>query len=336
MAALREFRGWFGLLSLAMGQVVPSPVAAAAPLPNQARLSWVRAEGAGACPATEVVREGVVKKLGWNPFGEDAPKSFEVVAKRSGRSWQANIYSYDAQKKSAGAREIQSESDDCGELVHAVALALALAIDPEGTLAASPPPAPSTPIAAPPPSPERTPSPPLPPAPARWRATLAGRGLAAFGALPRAAPGAALAATVYGPSRLALSTGASLLPSVHTDSSAPVFGFGLTAAWIDGCFVLFEGMSTAARACAGLRAGVLHAVVYTPVPTDPGDRFWWAAGAGLVAERRVVGPVFVEAGVDAAMPFVRHRFFAENFEPVVFQQSRVIGTGFVGIGVRID
>src|SRR6185295_9317198 len=147
---------------------------------------------------------------------------------------------------------------------------------------------------------------------------------------------AALAATVYGPSRVAVSAGAFLLPSVRTDSSAPVFGFGLTAAWLDGCFVLFDAEWTAARACAGLRAGVLHAVVYTPVPTDPGDRFWWAAGAGLAAEQRVVGPVFVEAGVDAAMPFVRHRFFAENFEPVVFQQSRVIGTGFVGIVLRVD
>src|SRR6185436_2573730 len=114
--------------------------------------------------------------------------------KRSGRSWQASIHSYDAQRKTAGSREIQSEADDCGELVHAVALALAFAIDPEGTLAASPPPASSsTAPAAAAPAPERTSSPPLP-APSRWRAALGARGLAAFGALPRAATGAALAA----------------------------------------------------------------------------------------------------------------------------------------------
>jgi hypothetical protein len=327
-------------MGLAIASCLVSNVAAGAPA-NQARLSWVRAEGAGACPPAQVVRDGVVKKLGYDPFSDDAPRSFEVVAKRESASWRAHIYSHDAQRGTSGFREIQSDADDCAELVGAVALAIALAIDPEGALAAAPP------AAAPPPQRaptvpasqrERVPPAPCPPAapPAGWRATLTARGLAAFGALPRSAAGAAIAATAYGPSRTAFSTGAWLLPSVRTSPDAPIFGFGLTAGWLDACFVLHEGASASARACAGLRAGLIHAVVYTPVPTDPGDRFWWALGSSLAAEQRVIGRVFVEAGIEVMMPLVRYRFFAENFDRTVFEQSRAIGAAFVGVGFRID
>ncbi len=344
MAERPAFIRWFCAVSVLTGSAVMCRVATAAPA-DQARLSWVRADGASTCPGVEVVRDGVVKKLGYSPFGDDASKSFEVVAKRAGRSWQANIYSYDTQKRTSGFREIQSDGDDCAELVNAVALALALAIDPDKTFAApsSPPPSPAASPPAPAPYPhvaasaDRKPSPAaaavLPPA--RWRTSISARGISALGALPRAAAGAAIAATAYGPTRVAVSAGAWLLPSVRSDSSPPVFGFGLTAAWLDGCFVLHEG-ATAIRACAGVRVGALHAVVYSPIPTEPGDRFWWAMGAGLAAEQQLFGPVFVEVGVEAAMPLVHYRFFAENFEPTVFEQARAIGMGFAGIGFRID
>jgi hypothetical protein len=155
------------------------------------------------------------------------------------------------------------------------------------------------------------------------------------GVLPRAAAGAAIGAIAYAPARFALSTGALLLPSIRTDPNAPVFGFGLTAGWLDGCF-LVRAAATSARACGGLRAGVIHAVVYSPTPTEPGDRFWWAAGASLAGEQNVTGPLFVEAGVEAMIPFVRYRFLSENFGPAVFEQPRAVGAAFVGIGFRID
>jgi hypothetical protein len=293
----------------------------------------VRAEGASACPSVETVRDGVMKRLGWNPFADDAPKSFEVVAKRAGNVWQASIYSYD-QRGTSGFREIRSETDDCGELASAVALAIALAIDPDAALASAPAAVPAQPprtIPLPdraPPVSSACPSP-------RWNAAIAARGVGAIGVLPRAAAGAAIGALAYGPARLAFSTGALLLPSVRTEPDAPVFGFGLTAGWFDACFAV-RGASTAARACGGLRAGVIHAVVYTPTPTEPGDRFWWAAGASVAGERIVTGPLFVEAGVEVMVPFVRYRFLSENFGAAVFEQPPVAGVGFVGVGFRID
>ncbi len=334
MPIVRDLRRRFGVVISTIASCALAGLVAAAAVvapSGKVRLAWVRAEGASLCPAVEAVRDNVGRKLGWNPFDDGAPKSFEVVARRSDRVWIADIYSYDAQRGTSGFRQVRSDANDCRELVDAVALALALAIDPEATLGAPAGPRPSPRMATPEPGP-------LPPAavPRAWHSMLTARGLAAVGALPRFALGAAIAATVDGPSRLALSTGAFLLPNVRTEPNAPVFGFGITAGWLDGCFVLHQAANTDVRACSGLRLGALHAVVYTPAPTDPGDRVWSALGASFAADQRLFGSVFIEVGLEATVPLLRYRFFAENLPGVIFEQPPVFGSGFVGIGFRID
>jgi hypothetical protein len=306
-------------------------VANADGVPVRARLSWVRAEGASGCPPVEAVRESVTKRLGRNPFDDNASRSFEIVATRSGNSWEANIHFHDAERATSGFRAIGADSSDCASLVNAVGLAVALAIDPDASLSAGPPPAPpvekpsfAEPIVSHPPEPQRF-----------W-STLSARGIVAPNVLPRWAAGVSLAAAVYGSSRMGISAGALFFPSVHTRSDPASFGFGLTAGWFDGCFLPLRRGTAMVRLCAGVRAGALHAVVYSPIPTDPGDRWWWSAGGGLAAQQQLVDRLFIEAGVEAMLPLIRYRFYAENSGETAFQQSVVMVSGFLGFGFRVD
>jgi hypothetical protein len=316
------------------------PIRAAAD-PNQAstHFAWVRGEGATSCPPADAVRDNVARRLGYNPFGESASRSFEVVASHAGEWWTARIYLNDSARRTSGFREIQSDGDECGALVNAVALALALAIDPEAALApraANPPPGAAPPPAAYSRDPVTPPlSSPLRPTPSSTRPAFAFRALLSPNLLPSWAPGVAISADLQPAARLAVAAGGWFFPSVLASTPTARFGFGLTAAWLDACAVLVEH-PTDLRVCAGPRVGALHAVVYSPAPTSPGDRVWWAAAAGFALKQQLGGRAFVEGGLEADFPLARYRFYVQNSGTTVFQQSAVVGLGFFGLGFRVD
>ena len=89
--------------------------------------------------------------------------------------------------------------------------------------------------------------------------------------------------------------------------------------------------------CAGATAGVLHAVVFSGTPAEPGQR-WTFAAAQLT---RVIIPIYqglvAELGLEITRPLPRRAFFVEG-RPVgmdtVFIQPVVTVAGWAGIGLR--
>jgi len=164
------------------GVVLASSVAAAAPT---GRLIYSRASDVDSCPDEETLRHAVAARVGYDPFFAWARRTVVVNVVRRRQEFVATVNLIDEQSIAHGARELRT-GGECRELLDAVALAIAIAIDPqilahppESSAPVPPPPPPSTVIAAPPPvaappaSPvERGPSPPPSAAPTAFEASI--------------------------------------------------------------------------------------------------------------------------------------------------------------------
>jgi hypothetical protein len=82
--------------------------------------------------------------------------------------------------------------------------------------------------------------------------------------------------------------------------------------------------------------GALHSVVYSPRPSQPGDRFWWAASSELGIRQHVVDRLFVELGAAAVFPLVRHRFVVDSGATPAYEQGPAMVEGFAGFGLQLD
>jgi hypothetical protein len=137
---------------------------------EQARLVYVRSEGAEACPDEVALRLRVVARLSYDPF---SPRASRVVVARidaAPKSLHGSVELVDAQGMSSGKRELSSTRENCDELARAMALSISLAIDPEREQAPrreppAEPAVPPGPPSAPPPAPLRQDSPQSFPAP---------------------------------------------------------------------------------------------------------------------------------------------------------------------------
>ncbi len=288
-----------------------------------ARLSWVRAEGADACPPPEAVAAQVVELLGRDPFGAAPAQHLEAVAERRDGRWRARLY-VRAEGRPVAPREITDDAPDCAPLAAAVSLAIALSIDPT----ARPPATPS-----PPPPPPRTPA----PAPRAVRAAVASTvALGAFGQLgllPGATFGAELSAEPWARGPLHVRVGGVFLPEVRADRPGGTFVFGATAVSLAPCVHLLRGARASLSACGTLVAGAAHALALDLTPVAPAQRGWLAVGASARAALRLAGPVHLEARLDATALPVRVRFDLQGASVPVFEQSPVALSGFLGVGL---
>jgi hypothetical protein len=69
---------------------------------------------------------------------------------------------------------------------------------------------------------------------------------------------------------------------------------------------------------------------------QPGDRFWWAASSELGARQHLFGRAFIEVGIAAVFPLVRHRFQVDASPEPVYEQGPALVEGFAGFGLRLD
>jgi hypothetical protein len=177
------------------------------------RLDYERGPGAEQCPTAAELRNGVMARLGRDPFRDAEARRVHVVITVSGAGLAASVTVHDGQGRAVGERRLTSPHRDCAELAAAVGLAIAIVIDPAGawgrradrwdeSAPASQPqsaPAPVESAAAPPPpnrSPEKLevrraqPAPPRPGVPLVW---LVGAGpLLSLGAAPGVTGGLAV------------------------------------------------------------------------------------------------------------------------------------------------
>jgi hypothetical protein len=311
--------------------------------PKPVELAWVRGPGAEACASQHEMAMRVGARFAESPFARDATRTIEAYVTRSDAGWRALIYVRDSDDKHAGSRELTSDATDCAAIESASVLAIALAIDPEGSTRPppphpaievrpekpvsreEPPPARPTIVFVPRPSAEATP------------ASLGPSGVAlrvgpAFGLLPRTAPAGMLAAEVRVFPRVQISGEALWMPERPTTDGR--FGFGLTAFGLGVCYGFLERPRVDLAACSSLWAGALHAVVYTLIPTQPGDRAW--AAAELSPRLRVaLGPyVQLEAGSHVFVPLVRQPFTVTSERLPVFQETPVAFLPYAAVGAR--
>lgn len=298
------------------------------------RLQLVRGEGAGSCPSGTMLERDVSQRLGRSPFSEAAERGIEVVIERAEGAWRARLYLRVDASSTDAARVIESDAPDCSELGKAVALAVALAIAPE-----LPPESPPEPPAEPD-CPPALPPPPLPPPqPETWAGAASLRATFSPNLLPHGALGAALSVSFRG-DLLGANVGGLFYPEKELRTGDARLGFGLSAAFASGC-LWPRTRDPQVWSCIGAQLGALHSVVYSPVPSSPGDRIWWAASSELGIRQTLAGRLFAEAGAAAVFPFVRHRFAVSSEATgagarVVYEQGPAVVEAFLGLGLRLD
>jgi hypothetical protein len=293
--------------------------------PVGVHLSWVRAEGAEDCPDAAAIETEVAARLGATPFRRAPTQFIEAVVTRQAERLQVTIAMRGPDGKLIGNRTLASTSGDCRSVANAAALTIAILIDPDALMR---PPAPA---------------PPSPPAASLAATGPTGRitvlAVGSWGLLPQVAAGIALSMTVNVARRAAVGIMGAFLPERRSMLPNDGFAFGLSYGEIVGCFVPIERGPSGVRGelCGGFAAGLLHAVVYTSTPLDPGER-WMFAAAQLA---RLVIPLFrsgvLECGAELAEPFPRRAFFVEGRPSgmdTVFTQPALAVTGFVGLGLR--
>ncbi|MGO9830375.1 MAG: hypothetical protein ACLPJH_09555 [Myxococcaceae bacterium] len=164
---------WPGRALLASGALFLPSLGGAATTAHHSHASLDVTRGAGAhgCPSEKELRRAVSSILGYSPFDANARRRVSAVLSASGGTFHARIHLRDTRShKSLGVRELSASGPTCEELGSAMALAIALAIDP----LAQPPPARVHPV------------PPLPPVP--------GNAAPATSSAETASPSAGLAA----------------------------------------------------------------------------------------------------------------------------------------------
>ena len=110
------------------------------------RIIYSRVEGELACPDESVLRAGVAQRLGYDPFVAYAKTTVVAELFRDGSKLRARAYIVDDNGERRGSRELASETDDCRQLVSALALAISIALDPMTAIRPSPPAAGGAPV----------------------------------------------------------------------------------------------------------------------------------------------------------------------------------------------
>jgi hypothetical protein len=313
------------------------------------RFVWVRAENADGCSSDAQMASAVSKRLGRTAFSDHGTRSIEGVVHHDGDVWEAYIYLRDAKGNLEGSRALRARSPTCAPIEAAASLAIALTIDSEAALGSpvsaaaqpalpepvTPPPAASaTPTTCAPAAAVRTP--PLlpatpPPQPTRW-GVVAFRVAASVGLLPSVSPAFALAAQRQIHAAVHATAGLLYLPEQQASDGR--FAFGMTAGWLGACVVPVDVARTSWSLCVKAEGGGIHPVVRALEPLSPGERPWVAGSVETVLRGRIAGPLLAEVGADLVVPFTRDRFVLEPPPATtVFQQAKVAGAFFIGVGM---
>lgn len=294
-------------------------------------LSWIRLEGAAGCVATRDLARDVEQRLGRSVFvsASKADVSVEGHIAPQEAGWRAEITIRDAHGALLGTRELVRDSGACSEMREALALIIAVMIDPDAKLIDHPAPA-QRPRAEPPQEPR--------PAPVGWRIDAAGSGAGSLGLLPNLGVGAT-ASLIAQPPRVPIALEGS--GTFWFDNAAHVatgdITFSLLTLSGGLCPLVFNSNRVRAYGCAAGYIGVIRArsTGFT-VPKPDESRIFLAGALEARFSVRLFGPFAVRAGLAMLVPMIRDKFTYLNVntqETVAFQMSPVAAIGDVGLGV---
>jgi hypothetical protein len=315
----------------------------------------VRVEAPSSCPEANdfftQVKARTTRARQAEP-GERA-RSFVVAIRRAGARFRGRL---DVRDPGGERSTRELAADGCDELVTALALIAALAIDPDALVPTPPAPAP-----APTPAPPPAPSPPAP-TPGRHVTSVASAALVAP-ALPalvavepaRAEPPLRLAAGVVASWTGAIAPSLSESAAVFVEASSPARGavaptlrvsllraepgpfvlgrgtasFSWLAGRLDACAIRLAADPVDLAPCAGLTAGVLGVRGRLGSAVRDEARPWVSAELLFRARVRLDETVRLEATGGASLPFVRDSFI---FQPAGTLHEVPAAGGFFGVG----
>ena len=129
-------------------------------------LRYERAPGADSCAGPDELRRAVAARLGYDPFQVDEGLDTIIVRIRPVGSGLEGTFERQAPSQTATRTPstITSKNSSCTELMSALAVGIAIAVDPLSIMREPPSVAP-TPAPPPPPPPPHAPPPPAPPSP---------------------------------------------------------------------------------------------------------------------------------------------------------------------------
>jgi hypothetical protein len=225
----------------------------------------------------------------------------------------------------------------CDEIVRALVLVTALAIDPDAKIEITEPPRPSfpEPVSPPPPAPAPPESPPPEPAPV-WHPRFGAEVGVRTGVAPKTvvAPGAELAIGMD--PRGAWAPEARLVIAGATTGSfaTPIAGrarFDWVAARVDVCpLALRLSDALATRPCAAMELGIVHAKGYDVFDAQGSTRPWRAPGALVEGLWDRYAPFAVGVEAMASFPLTRDKF---SFVPRtdLFQAPHIAWMGAIAL-----
>jgi hypothetical protein len=158
---------WLPVRSAAQpGQAAPGAVPAGGAPDLGARLEYSRDARAADCPDERELRAAVAARLGYPVFEREPASRVVRIEIRSGeRGLRADVELRSDRAELLGKRTLDSRGPACDQLASALALAIAMALDPMRALAVAPPPAAADPPPAAPAGPAEAPAAPCPTCP---------------------------------------------------------------------------------------------------------------------------------------------------------------------------
>ena len=329
--------------------LLPAIVAAAAPTETAATFARLEVEALPDCTTREELAARVAARSRRIRFDDEkagGPTVRTVIASAPHGGAVGELVAVPPDNKSSSHR---LSAPSCAEATDAIALIIALTLDPMSASAANEPPrippqaAPTRPaVAAAPPGPTAdgrlavVASRPAPSVPARRRF---GGGVTAqeiFGLTPGALPGFGLYLSAA-LDREALWSPAVVIAGTHAwasglDEPGGTAAFTLDAVTLDACALRLQLAPVVARACGTALYGRLGAAgSYTYAPASAARPFAAAGGALLVSVD--LGRLFELSGrVGASASLIRDSF---AFTPAVFHRTAAVTVAAgLGVGVR--
>jgi hypothetical protein len=295
----------------------------------------LRYDAPSECPGADAFFAQVVARTALaRPAAANAPATELRVTIRSVPGGHAGTLELRTREAETATREVSAAQ--CSQVVTALALITALAIDPNASTAPIPEPA----RAAPRPGPEPTqarPAPPLPPIRERFRFEIgAGLGLLAnFGSDPTwlVRPFVELARERKAPLGYSLRLSAA---RAHASVVAGEGGVDLTlwAGRAEACPLHVPlGARVRLAPCVALELGQLQARGSGVSPKRQIDRPWLAAGALTRFELELLDALVLEVAGEILAPVVRDRFFV-NTDATVYRTRAISLGATLGLAFR--
>lgn len=302
---VRRFR-WV-LVVASFGATLAANVAARASDRAHARLAY--SPDVARCPSDRELRDAVAARLGYDPFeGPSGPRSVDVsVSIQQGPAGRIDG-SLSIRGVREGHRELSSPRGDCREVVDALAVAIAIGLDPstltrsEGGLPPLPPPARAEPAwqAPLPPPPSHVERPRPPPVERAATSVRLGAGpTVLFGELPAVAPGLAVAASLRWRAFESVIEGLATLPVTHSFRPGRITASLLTASFLPCGHVDWF------FACGGVSVGSLAGEGNAIAFPLHGSRFYSSFSARIGAEHALGSSVWVRGYAEAVTPLSR-------------------------------